>query len=195
MPENEFEKQVQQKMDEFRLRPSAPVWENIKDDLNERKRRRFFFMISLLAAALLFGWVGYNYFYTDTKIKTNQNDTAIKENTTIQSVTGNEPANNPEIINNKIEEQAAEKQSPDLTNTAGTKKDKEGINKTAVEPGNEITTGAVSVNTKNEKQSLKENSTTKQKASTVIVTEKMAKVYKQKNSNSESEKNSNKLNV
>ena len=195
MPENEFEKQVQQKMDEFRLRPSAPVWENIKDDLNERKRRRFFFMISLLAAALLFGWVGYNYFYTDTKIKTNQNDTAIKENTTIQSVTGNEPANNPEIINNKIEEQAAEKQSPDLTNTAGTKKDKEGINKTAVEPGNEITTGAVSVNTKNEKQSLKENSTTKQKASTVIVTEKMAKVYKQKNSNSESEKNSNQLNV
>lgn len=96
MPENEFEKQVQHKMDEFRLRPSAPVWEKIKDDLNERKRRRFFFMISLLAAASLFGWMGYNYFFANNTntIKDNQTETAAIKNNTTQSVNEDKPFNN-----------------------------------------------------------------------------------------------------
>ncbi|MBL7732155.1 MAG: hypothetical protein JNM88_13325 [Chitinophagaceae bacterium] len=48
MPENEFEKQVQQKMEEFRVRPSAEVWTAVEERIREKKRRRFIFWWPLL---------------------------------------------------------------------------------------------------------------------------------------------------
>jgi hypothetical protein len=56
MRENEFEKQVQQKMDEFQLEPSASVWQKVEEEIRKKKRRRiiFFFILPgvLLLAAL-----------------------------------------------------------------------------------------------------------------------------------------------
>ena len=64
MPENEFEKQVKELMEELHFSPSAPVWERIKKRISEKKRRRvwpiFFLFIS---AATLGGYL----FYADTK--------------------------------------------------------------------------------------------------------------------------------
>jgi hypothetical protein len=60
MPANEFEKQVQEKMDDFRLNPSASVWKNVEDELREkRKKRIIFFFILPTAFLLLIGLVYY----------------------------------------------------------------------------------------------------------------------------------------
>ncbi len=53
MPVNEFERQVQQKMDELQLRPSAEVWEEVEKKMRkEKKRRRLFIWLPLLALLL-----------------------------------------------------------------------------------------------------------------------------------------------
>jgi hypothetical protein len=59
MPENEFEKQVRQTMEAFRLQPSEPVWPEIERQIREKKRRRLVFFIPLLAGLLLLGYGGY----------------------------------------------------------------------------------------------------------------------------------------
>ncbi len=57
MRENEFEKNVQHKMDELKLRPSDDVWLRVEQELKKKKRRRGIFFLSLLAALVyLAGW-------------------------------------------------------------------------------------------------------------------------------------------
>ena len=49
MPANEFEKRMQQKMDELKLAPSEPVWNNIEHQIRKkRNRRRLLFWLPLL---------------------------------------------------------------------------------------------------------------------------------------------------
>jgi apolipoprotein N-acyltransferase len=62
MQENEFEKRLQEEMEEFRLRPSEVVWNKIEDELKKKKRRRVVFFIFLLAGLSLVGYSGYNLF-------------------------------------------------------------------------------------------------------------------------------------
>ncbi|HTL09305.1 MAG TPA: outer membrane beta-barrel protein, partial [Chitinophagaceae bacterium] len=50
MPVNEFEKQVQQKMDELQFAPSAAVWQGVERQIAPRRKRRIIFWIFLLAA-------------------------------------------------------------------------------------------------------------------------------------------------
>src|SRR6185503_2786790 len=46
MPANEFEKQVQVIMEELKLPPSPPVWENIEEQIRKKKdRRRIIFLV------------------------------------------------------------------------------------------------------------------------------------------------------
>ncbi len=40
MPGHEFEKNVQQRLDELKLRPSEPVWKNVEKNIRQEKRRR-----------------------------------------------------------------------------------------------------------------------------------------------------------
>ena len=56
MQENNFEKRVQQKLDELQLTPSEPVWQNIEAVIRKKKERRlvFWFLPFLLVAG---GWV------------------------------------------------------------------------------------------------------------------------------------------
>ncbi len=55
MPGNEFEKQVQQKMDELKFVPSATVWQEVEKQINERKKRRLPFLWLLLLGVFLGG--------------------------------------------------------------------------------------------------------------------------------------------
>lgn len=57
MPVNEFERQVQQKMDELQLRPSAEVWEEVERRVRKEKKRRLL-IIWLPLLALLLGGTG-----------------------------------------------------------------------------------------------------------------------------------------
>jgi len=64
MPVNEFEKQVQQKMDELRMVPSEPVWVNIESQIRKKKERRrliiWFFMLFLFISGGLWWFLGNN---------------------------------------------------------------------------------------------------------------------------------------
>ena len=51
MPTNRFEKQVQERLDEFQLNPSAAVWENV-EALIRRKRKRRFILYFILPTAI-----------------------------------------------------------------------------------------------------------------------------------------------
>src|SRR5262245_42283802 len=55
MPANDFEKQVQQRLDDFQLNPSASVWEKVEEELRDkRKRRVIYFLLPLMIALLGF---------------------------------------------------------------------------------------------------------------------------------------------
>src|SRR3569833_2461296 len=59
MPENEFEKQVKELMEELRFSPSAPVWEKIKKRISEKRRRVwpiffFFFFVATVGGYFLY---------------------------------------------------------------------------------------------------------------------------------------------
>jgi len=50
MPANEFEKHVQERLDDFQLNPSAAVWKNVEAQIRNKKKRRFvfFFLLHLI---------------------------------------------------------------------------------------------------------------------------------------------------
>lgn len=56
MPGNDFEKQVQQKMDELQFAPSAAVWQQVEARIAPRRRRRLFFWLPLLFILAGGGW-------------------------------------------------------------------------------------------------------------------------------------------
>jgi hypothetical protein len=86
MPENEFEHRVQQKMEEFNLRPSDLVWTEVERRIRKEKRRRFIFWWFLLAG-LLAGGIGTT-IWLGNKNKTEQNKiTAQKKSGTNNSNT------------------------------------------------------------------------------------------------------------
>lgn len=59
MRANEFEKGVSEKMEEFRLQPSAPVWPEVERRIREQKRRRILFFWFSLAGIFLAGLGGW----------------------------------------------------------------------------------------------------------------------------------------
>ncbi len=68
MQENEFEKKVQQRMEEFRLRPSEAVWGAVAHSLVKKRRRRIVvFFVFLLAGLGLAGFSGYYFLSNQSK--------------------------------------------------------------------------------------------------------------------------------
>ncbi|MES1198124.1 MAG: hypothetical protein ABUL41_02500 [Chitinophagaceae bacterium] len=53
MSANEFEKKVQQKLEELKLSPSAGVWEEVEKRIRKEKKRRIFILLFFLFGALL----------------------------------------------------------------------------------------------------------------------------------------------
>lgn len=88
MQENEFEKRVQKKMEEFRLRPSDVVWERVEEELRKKKKRRVVFFIFLLAGLCLLGYSGYFLFNNSKQNTVAQNDTLKNNNKPVKHSNG-----------------------------------------------------------------------------------------------------------
>ena len=106
MPGHEFENNVQQRLDELKLRPSDTVWENVEKNIREEKRRRR--MILWLPVILLFlGTSGYflinknGSISAETAVKTKP--TEEKNNSITSTITKeeNKNANLPNVENEK----------------------------------------------------------------------------------------------
>jgi len=67
MHENEFEKRVQQKMEELQFAPSDAVWKNVDKEINKKEKRRPVFWLFFFLGLMLLG--GGVYFITNNKTK------------------------------------------------------------------------------------------------------------------------------
>ncbi len=80
MEENNFEKQVQQKMDGLKIPPSDAVWDHVKMNIEKGKSREWLLLIFLFGGILLLS--GLYYFsankYSSSNDKLSQNSAAIK---------------------------------------------------------------------------------------------------------------------
>src|SRR4030095_4823561 len=83
MPGHEFEKNVQQRLDELKLRPSEAVWNNVENSIGKDKRaRRMILWLPILC--LFLGTSGYfiinknGFISAETAVNQNQNE---KKNT------------------------------------------------------------------------------------------------------------------
>ncbi len=99
--QNEFEKQVRQKLDELNLAPSAPVWQNIKEQIkHQRDRRRKFLWLPLLFLVLTGGiW----WFYSSNSNRTSPNDLVQKNVQPESAPTEKNSSNGPKNIQPKAE--------------------------------------------------------------------------------------------
>ena len=110
MSDHEFEKQVQQKLGELKLRPSDAVWMEVEKSIRDKKRRRGFFWLwsaALLVALTTSGVVLYNY-TTRTTEKTAEMARATTEASTNSS--NSNPTTNtvsPNSNNTNTESQAS----------------------------------------------------------------------------------------
>lgn len=82
MQENEFEKQVKQMMDEFKLQPSDEMWPKIDRRINGDKRKKRPFILLLVSCLLVSGFIMYRYEVTtaDHAAKNNAKEAAIHVN-------------------------------------------------------------------------------------------------------------------
>ena len=74
MPANDFEKNVQQKMDELKFRPAANVWEQVEARIREKKKRRKVLFWFLLPGLLIGGGILYFVFTNGDKENIAAND-------------------------------------------------------------------------------------------------------------------------
>jgi hypothetical protein len=101
MPVNDFEKQVQQKMDELQLRPSAEVWEEVEKRIRKEKKRRWFILWVFIFGVLLLGGTGW-WLTAGNKDDVTDNNVASQRTT---NRTGDETANTKkETISGKTNE-------------------------------------------------------------------------------------------
>lgn len=56
MPETNFEKNVQQEMLGFKVKPSEELWAKVEERIRKKKRRKFFFILFFAGLALLGYW-------------------------------------------------------------------------------------------------------------------------------------------
>lgn len=117
MPVNEFEQQVQQKLEELQLQPSGEVWEEVEKRIQkEKKRRRVIFW--WLFPLLLLGGGAAVYVFNDKEEKliiTEQNSnpqaTENSGNSTKEETKSNELNNNNTTNTNKENNQPASEQT------------------------------------------------------------------------------------
>lgn len=119
--QNEFEKQVQQKMEELKLVPSDPVWQKVEMQIRRKKdRRRLIFWIPLLVALLGGGlWMGIDYSSKNISYEPEtHNSRENKNHTPLNQITTTAKANQKET--KQVNETKAVKHS-DITSNASLK--------------------------------------------------------------------------
>ncbi|MBL7748952.1 MAG: hypothetical protein JNM19_16050, partial [Chitinophagaceae bacterium] len=83
MRENEFEKQVKEKMDDFHLRPSPEVWADVERRIRKEKKRRIIFWWPLLFI-LLAGGIGAGIWFINKKERTDHDTDTVKRTLNIK---------------------------------------------------------------------------------------------------------------
>jgi len=104
--QNEFEKQVQQKMEELKLVPSEPVWQKVEMQIRKEKdRRRMIFWIPLFALLLGGGlWVGIDQYSNNISYKKIGNEKIDQQTQTQNSVIVPEQSITEQTINTPKEQ-------------------------------------------------------------------------------------------
>jgi hypothetical protein len=92
MRENEFERKVQQQMEELRIRPSDETWERVEKELREKKKRRGAVLFFIMAGLLLLGYSGYTFLSTSSNQPVARNEVKKSPVETVQPSI-NTPAN------------------------------------------------------------------------------------------------------
>src|SRR5688572_22383461 len=113
MQENEFEKQVQQKMDDLKLDPSAFVWQKIEPQIKKEKSRRWIFiLLPILLIGILYG--GYllldNVDTQNSTANTSKNEQQSEATKNINSNINNTPQPKENIDSITINQPVTEKQ-------------------------------------------------------------------------------------
>lgn len=81
MQENEFEKKVREVMNDFKIDPSAPVWDYVEKRIpKSNRRRRFVAFFFLLAGFTVCGYFFYNKFSADKNEFVKANEIAQEKN-------------------------------------------------------------------------------------------------------------------
>lgn len=93
MHNQDFEKSVQQKMDELSFTPSASVWEKVKADIRPQQRRRTAFWV--LPVALLVGAAGWWLLQEDAVQRTNHSQKEISGVSVTPQTKASERGNEP----------------------------------------------------------------------------------------------------
>lgn len=101
MRENEFEKKMQERMDDLELRPSASVWPKVERQLVQKKRRRFAYFFVLLAGLAFVGYMGYTFLQSEESPVTKQESTGTNNNNSTTNSSASDKNNTSAITGNK----------------------------------------------------------------------------------------------
>lgn len=99
--QNEFEKQVQQKMEELKLVPSEPVWQKVEMQIRKKKdRRRLMLWIPLFVLLLGGGlWIGIDQYSNNVSYSRNNNENLNHQTQKENSVTQPGPSITDQTVN------------------------------------------------------------------------------------------------
>lgn len=104
MHNSEFEKQVQQKMQELRFAPGADVWARVQADIQKKKRRRPIVLWLLLAGLLIGGsWVFYSGVLNSNKQIVHAGTSSAEKKTDTKPVTQSSENNSTKAKNKSTE--------------------------------------------------------------------------------------------
>jgi hypothetical protein len=186
MQENNFEKRVQEQMEELRFRPSDAVWEKVEEEIRRKKKRRVVFFIFLLAALSLLGYSGYFLFNKSKSNLVEQNSTLTNQEELNKN---DQPGNNNKSVNNETEKITNSKKKPVVTESeVSTLTEKETPIKEKA--GSIKTTDIVSTDKQTKKQdvAIVEGHEKQKRISKPAISEKLVVKTKNKRSKSSSEK-------
>lgn len=115
MPENEFEKQVQQIFGEMRLKPSEAVWSKVQERVSRDKKRRRI-LVWLPAALLLLGGGMYWTLSTNTSLQKNNQESEVVANADNKAGAAGSNSASPQAADLEKNSKAATSQTPRASN-------------------------------------------------------------------------------
>lgn len=152
MPVNEFEQQVQQKLEELQLQPSGEVWEEVEKRIQKEKKRRRVILWWLFPLLLLGGGAAVYVFIdkeekqTITEQNSNPQIPGNSDNGTKDEINNNELNNNNTTFTNKENNQIPSEQAIDINPEKDVAADKE--IRPVSSPSSAITVTAASISKK-----------------------------------------------
>jgi Outer membrane protein beta-barrel domain len=124
MADKNFEQRVSEQMDDFKITPSAPVWQHIEAQLRKDKRRRWFFYMITLAALLGGGLYWYENSQSGKETVATKNDFKQQMIAEVPEVSAQEKQNKDELPDTDKKNTEKEKSIPSQNQASIPKKEK-----------------------------------------------------------------------